>query len=140
MGDVELKAGSRRLTVRTLGDVSIASDAVLSHLSIVCRNLNINGKGNGSFRCSGRLNFATSLEVGGSVKADALCVERGCAVTLGQGALVRSARIVGKLTGNIEALGEVTVAKGGELVGDCTAMGLTLEAGAVHRGTFTRRL
>ncbi len=139
MADVELKAGSRRLTVRTLGDVTIAPDAVLSHLSIVCRNLHVNGRGTGSFRCTGRLNIATSLSVTGSVRADELCVERSCRATLELGAEVRSARIRGQLTGVLEALGDVVIARGGVLTGDCVAASLTVEAGGMHEGRFTQR-
>ncbi len=139
MADVELKPGSRRLTVRTLGDVTITSDAVLSHLSIVCRNLNINGRGTGNFRCTGKLNIATSLAVEGSVKADALSIERGCEVRLEQGAQVRSAIIRGRLEGKLDALGDVTIAKGGQLTGNCEARNLSIEAGGLHQGTYTQR-
>ncbi len=136
MGNVELKAGSRRLTVRTLGDVTIAADAVLSQLSITCRNLNINGRGNGSFRCTGRLNLATTLTVDGSVTADTLYIERTCHVTLAQVAQVRTATICGRLTGKLRALGDITIARGGILVGDCQAAALTIEPGGRHEGTF----
>ncbi len=140
MADVELKSGSRRLTVRTLGDVTIAADAVLSHLSIVCRNLHINGRGSGNFRCTGRLNIATSLSVEGCVRADDLCVERTCRVVLEQGAQVRSAHIRGQLQGRLEALGDVTIARSGVLVGDCEAASLSIEPGGRHDGCFTRRI
>ncbi len=139
MADVELKAGSRRLTVRTLGDVTIAPDAVLSHLSIVCRNLHVNGRGTGSFRCTGNLNIACSLTVEGSVKADVLNVERTCKVTLAQGAEVRNAHIRGHLHGNLNALGDVVIARSGVLTGDCEAASLTIEPGGKHEGRDTRR-
>ncbi len=140
MGDVELKAGSRRLTVRTLGNVTIAADAVLSHLSIVCHNLQVNGRGNGSFRCSGRLNLASSLTIEGSVFADTLIVERGCEVTLEQVAQVNRALIRGKLRGKLNAHGDVTVARSGLLVGDCTATALNVEPGGQHQGLFAQRV
>ncbi len=139
MGDIELKPGSRRLTVRTLGDVTITPDAVLSHLSIVCRNLHVNGRGTGSFRCSGLLNFATSLAVEGSVFAETLVIERGCEVELEQVAQVGRAKIRGKLTGKLNARGEVRITRGGQLVGDCTASQLTVEAGGQHAGLFAQR-
>ncbi len=140
MGDVELKPGARQLTVRTLGNVSIAPDAVLSHLSIVCRNLHVNGRGTGSFRCTGQLNIATSLELEESVSADTLTVERGCTVSLELGAHVSSATIYGKLTGSLKARGTITVARGGLLVGDCTAAELIIEPGGRHEGQFSSRV
>ncbi len=138
MADVELKAGSRRLTIRTLGNVSIAPDAVLSHLSIVCCNLQVNGRGTGSFRCTRRLTFATSLCVEGPVSADSLVVEKQCHVILEKGAEARSADIRGKLIGRLEALGTVRIARGGELIGDCVAASLSIEPGGRHTGDFTR--
>ncbi len=140
MADVELKPGSRRLTVRTLGSVSIAPDAVLSHLSIVCRDLMVNGRGTGSFRCTNRLTFATSLNVEGNVSADTLIVEKQCHVILEKGAEARTADIRGKLIGKLEALGDVRIARGGELVGDCLAASLTIEPGGRHSGLFARRV
>ncbi len=139
MADVELKAGSRRLTVRTLGDVTIAPDAVLSHLSIVCRNLNVLGRGTGSFRCTGALTIATSLHVEGGVKADTLVVERQCNVTLEKEAQVRDALVRGSLRGGLSAMGSVRVVRGGELIGDCLASDLVVEPGGRHVGAFAPR-
>ncbi len=139
MADVELDADSRNLTIRTLGDVTIAADAVLNHLSIVCRNLQMNGQGSGNLRCSGRLNIACTLRVEGSVSAAALTVERGCELTLEQGAEVRSALICGRLEGHLAAEGDITIARGGLLVGDCVASSLKLEPGGRHEGQFTPR-
>ncbi len=138
MGDIELRHGSRRLTVRTLGDVSIASDAVLSHLSIVCRNLQVNGRGTGSYRCTGRLTFACSIAVDGSVSAEELVVERGCEVELEQVTVVNTAHIRGKLKGRLKARDEITIARSGVLMGDCEARVLTQEPGGQHLGHFSQ--
>ncbi len=139
MADVELKPGSKRLTVRTLGDVTIADDAVLSHLSIVCRDLRVNGRGSGNFRCSGKLQFASSVAVEGGVKADTLVVERGCKVVLEQGAQVRKAFINGELAGKLHALADITIGRSGVLVGDCVAVELAIEPGGQHKGLFAQR-
>ena len=53
--NIELKPGTSRLTVRTLGDVTLPAGVVLSHLSIICRHLTIAGRASGSLRCSGTL-------------------------------------------------------------------------------------
>ncbi len=137
MGNVELRAGWRRPTVHTLGDVTIAADAVLSQLRIICRNLNVNGRGTGSYRCSGRLNFATSIGVEGSVSADTLAVERTCNVRLERVAIVRNATICGRLHGRIQAQGSITIARSGVLVGDCEAAELIIEPGGQHQGVYT---
>ncbi len=139
MGDVLIKRNSRRLTVRTLGNVTVASGAVLSQLSIVCHNLSVKGQGSGSFRCTGCLSFSASVEVDGSVAADQLCIERGCRVSLAQIAIVNSARIRGQLRGKINAQGGITIARGGVLIGDCEAASLCIEPGGRHEGEFTQR-
>lgn len=138
MTDVELKPGSRRLTVRTLGNVTVQADAVLSHLSIVCRNLNLEGRASGSFRCSGALIVASSTRVEGSVEAADLVVNKGANLILSQGACVQNATIHGRVTGRISAKGIVHILRGGELCGDCTATNVQVEQGAAHLGNWTR--
>lgn len=138
MTDVELKPGSRRLTVRTLGNVTVLADAVLSHLSIVCRNLNLEGRASGSFRCSGSLIVASSTRVEGSVEAADLVVNKGVNLILTQGACVQNATIHGHVSGRISAKGSVHILRGGELCGDCTATNVQVEQGGAHLGNWTR--
>ncbi len=138
MTDVELKPGSRRLTVRTLGNVTVLADAVLSHLSIVCRNLNLEGRASGSFRCSGSLIVACSTRVEGSIEAADLVVNKGVNLILSQGACVQNATIHGRVTGRISAKESVHILRGGELCGDCTAANVQVEQGGAHLGNWAR--
>lgn len=138
MTDVELKPGSRRLTVRTLGNVTVLADAVLSHLSIVCRNLNLEGRASGSFRCSGSLIVACSTRVEGSIEAADLVVNKGVNLILSQGACVQNATIHGRVTGRVSAKGSVHILRGGELCGDCTASNVQVEQGGAHLGNWVR--
>ena len=138
MTDVELKPGTRRLTVRTLGNVTVATDAVLSHLSIVCRNLNLEGRASGSFRCTGALIVACGTRVEGSVHAHALVVNKGVNLIFTQGATVHEATIAGRVSGRIEAEGVVRILRGGELCGDCIASDVQVEQGGAHLGNWTR--
>ena len=137
MTDVELRPGSRRLTVRTLGDVTVQADAVLSHLSIVCRNLQVEGRASGSFRCSGSLILANSSRIEGSVQAANFVVNKGIQVILTQGASVDKASIAGRVTGRIVASGRVCIERGGELCGDCVAAELVVEPGGTHLGNWS---
>lgn len=136
MADVELRPGSRRLTVRTLGDVTVAADAVLSHLSLVCRNLTLLGRASGSFRCSGTLRVANSCRVEGAVQAAKLEVEKGVDVVFVQGARVGEACLRGCVSGRLECRGVVSILKGGILYGDCVARRVDVEPGAAHRGRW----
>lgn len=136
MTDVELKAGSRRLTVRTLGNVTVVADAVLSHLSIVCNHLHLEGRASGSFRCSGTLRIQTGTRIEGTVQADHLLVSRGISVILTRGATLRNASIAGRVSGRIEARGCVRIERGGELCGDCCAADLQVEPGGTHLGNW----
>ena len=139
MTDVDLKPNSQRLTVRTLGNVTVLPDAVLSQLSIVCNNLTLYGKGNGSFRCSGELRICNSTQVDGSVQVKHLRVERGVSISFTRGVVADTADIYGKVTGRVEATGKVKIHRGGELHGVCRTPSLVLKPGAVHQGEWVQR-
>ncbi len=138
MADVELKPGSQRLTVRTLGNVSILPDAVLSHLSIVCHDLFLNGRASGNFRCSGTLRISCNTRIEGTVQAGKIVVGKAVDVVLVQGASVGELEVSGRVTGRIEASGAVVLHRGGELLGDCHSPRMEVEEGAVHRGQWEK--
>lgn len=138
MTDVELKPGSTRLTVRTLGNVTVLSDAVLSQLSIVCHNLNINGKGNGTYRCSGRLRITADNSVDGEVRVGSLHISRGTTVTFNRGVFAENVDIYGKVNGRISATGKVKLHRGAVLCGECHAPMLVLKSGASHQGQWVK--
>ncbi len=139
MSNIEMKPGTRRLTVRTLGNVTVPADAVLSHLSVVCHNLRIEGRASGSFRCSGTLTISHDTRIEGGVQAEKLVVAKGVNVILTQGAIVRHAEIAGRLAGRLSAHGGVHIVRGGELCGDCTSVSLHVEPGAAHLGRWIHR-
>lgn len=136
MTDVELRPGAQRLTVRTLGDVTLLADAVLSQLSIVCRNCTLNGRGSGSFRCSGSMRVNYSNRIEGSVQAARLIVPRGVELILTQGATVEYLEVYGRVTGRIVARAGVSLHRGAALFGDCYSPALSLASGATHRGEW----
>lgn len=138
MADVELRPGTRRLTIRTLGNVTVPADAVLSHLSIVCGNLLLEGRCSGSFRCSGTLKIAADMRTEGSVKAGVLQVNKGCDVIFASGAAVRRAELYGRVSGRLEAKEEVVIHRGAQLCGDCCCPRLTVEPGGSHLGNHLR--
>lgn len=136
MTDVELKPGAQRLTVRTLGDVRVLADAVLSQLSVVCRHCYLNGRGSGNFRCSGNLEVNCNNRIEGSVQASRLLVPRGVDLVLTQGATCDELVVIGRVTGRIVARKSVTLRRGAELYGNCFTPDLNVEPGAVHRGEW----
>lgn len=136
--DVELKPGTRRLRVRTLGDVTLPADVTLSHLNIVCRHLTLAGTASGSLRCSGTLTLRGDARVDGQVQATSLVVPPGAAVAITPGATVDDAEVGGRLVGSLHALHSVHIASGGELVGDCQTPRLVVDPAGSHRGAFTR--
>lgn len=138
MTDVVLRHGAQRLTVRTLGDVTVQADAQLSQLSVVCRHCYLEGRGSGSFRCEGTLRIACSNRIDGSVQVGTLVVERGKELILTQGAAVDVLEVYGKVTGRIVARTRVVLHRGAELHGNCFAPALELAAGAKHRGEWSR--
>lgn len=133
MGDVEMRSGAGRLTVRTLGDVTVPADAVLSHVSVVCRSMKVLGRVSGSIRCSQDLRFCSSCRVDGPVKTRHLIVEKGADVELTADAAVRDAVVHGSLTANLRAMTHIRVSKTGVLRGNCDAgRGIDVEPGGVY--------
>lgn len=138
MTDVEIKPNSSRLTVRTLGNVTLQSDAVLSQLSIVCHNMYLNGKGNGSFRCTGRLRIANDTQIDGEVRVGSLHVNRGTEVSFTRGVFADTVDIYGKVSGRIEATGKVKLHRGAELCGECYTPMLVVKKGADFSGRWVK--
>ena len=129
MANVEIRPGSRRLTVRTLGDVTVAAGTVLSNLSVVCRTMEVNGRVSGTFRCTGRLNFNVSTRVEGSISAGKLVVDKGAEVELVVGAVAEEADLYGQLKGRLQCKGLLHVYRGGGYEGICKAADVMVDPG-----------
>ena len=138
MTDVELKPNSQRLTVRTLGNVTVQAEAVLSQLSIVCHDLHLHGKGSGSFRCTGCMRISADTCIDGEVQAGELLVDKGVSVTFLRGARADVVNICGKVKGRIIAARKIKLQRGAELSGDCQAPQMLVKSGAVHHGHWER--
>lgn len=129
MADVEIRPGSRKLTVRTLGNVRVPAATVLSNLSIVCQNMEVNGRVSGSFRCTGTLDFNTSVCVEGSISAGKLVVDRSAEVELAVGAAAESVEVYGSLKGRVQCKGVMHIYRGGSFEGICKAADVVVEPG-----------
>lgn len=129
MADVEIRPGSRRLTVRTLGNVHVPSGTVLSNLSVVCRDMVVDGRVSGSFRCSGTLSFNASMCVDGSMSAGRLVVDKGAEVELAVGAAAEAVDLYGTLKGRLQCKGQLHVFRGGAYEGVCKAAEVVVDPG-----------
>lgn len=138
MADVELKSGLKRTTVRTLGDVTVPSDIVVSHLSITCRNLTVYGVATGAFQCSGRLKVRGTLNEDGKFGTALLQVKKGGRVHFAHIAEVGGAVINGLVEGDLRCRGEIVIRRNGELRGNCRCASLTIEPGGKHIGRYSR--
>lgn len=136
--DFTLKPGSRRLTIRTLGDVTVPAHVELSHLSIICRNLTVSGKGRGSLHCSNTLTLRGNALLEGSVQAGVLRVASGASAVVQPGAVADEAELEGQFSGRLTVKGLLRIGKGGCLVGDCLAERLIIEPGGRHEGLWLR--
>ena len=136
MTDVEIKSGSQRLTVRTLGDVTVHVDAVLSQLSVTCRNCYLNGRGSGVYRCSGLLKVSCNNRIEGSVQAARMEVDRGVELVITQGIMADELIVSGRVSSRVVSRKSVVLRRGAELIGACFAPELIIEQGAVHRGEW----
>ena len=129
MADVEIRPGSRRLTVRTLGNVRVPSGTVPSHLNVVCRDMEVNGRVSGSFRCSGTLSFNASTVVDGSISAGKLVVDKGVEIELTVGAVAEEVALYGSLKGRLQCKGKLHVHRGGAYEGVCKAADVVVAPG-----------
>ena len=129
MANVEIRPSSRRLMVRTLGNVNVQSGTVLSNLSIVCNNMEVNGRVSGSFRCSGTLSFNVSAVVDGSISAGKLVVDKGAEVELSLGAVAEEVALYGSRKGRLQCKGQLHVYRGGSYAGVCKAADVVVDPG-----------
>lgn len=131
MADVEIRPGSEQLTIRTLGDVTVPSETTLSRLSVVCRNMEIDGHVSGSFRCTRALVVNESVQID-NLRAGRLVVSKGTEVVITKNAQVDAANIYGKLTGVLRSGGVVKIYGTGEVTGLIFAADVVMEPGAVY--------
>ena len=131
MADVEIRPGSEQLTIRTLGDVTVPSETTLSRLSVVCRNMEIDGHVSGSFRCTRALVVNESVQID-NLRAGRLVVSKGTEVVITKNAQVDAANIYGKLTGVLRSGGVVKIYGTGEVNGLIFAADVVMEPGAVY--------
>lgn len=136
--DVVLKPGSRRLTIRTLGDVSVPAHVELSKLSIVCRNLTVSGKAAGSLHCTGELTVRGQAVVEGQILAASLLVAAGAQASCSPSISVETALVEGRLSGRVHAAESVHIGRAGVLEGDCRAEHVSIEPGGLHKGEWIR--
>ncbi len=129
MSDVLIRPGSRRLTVRTLGNVVVPQGTSLSNLSVVCNNMEVNGRVSGTFRCTGVLTFNVSTEVDGSIIAEKLVIDKGAEVKLMVGAVAENVELFGKLKGRLQCKGVLHVCRGASYEGVCKAADVVVEPG-----------
>lgn len=132
MANVDLRPSSTRCTVSTLGDITILSEAVLSHLKLVCRDLNVLGKGSGAVRCSRKMTVQGSFRQVGSFRVGELELCRGAVLRFETPVKLGNAVINGLVEGDIAAEGEVRIRRHGILRGECVAKRLIIESGGCH--------
>lgn len=132
MEDVELNSGTRNLTVRTLGNVMVPPGTVLSHLSVVCRNMTVYGRVSGTIRCTQELCFRESSRVEGEVRARRLVIDRAAEVVMTEAVSVREALVEGKLAADVRAAGVIRVGREGVLRGRCDAADIAVEPGGQY--------
>lgn len=136
--DVVLKPGSRRLTIRTLGDVKVPAQVSLSHLSVLCRNMEVSGRAAGSLHCTGALTLRGQAVVEGQVQAAVVEVVSGAQATCSPALASETAQIDGQLTGRLYCNASIYISRGGRLIGDCRAEMLSIDPGGRHEGTWER--
>ncbi len=135
--DVVLRQGAERPNVSTIGNISIAKDAVLSGLKLDCQDLHIQGTVDGFFRCHGRMLVSHDNNLTRKPHVDTLIVERGITLKLTAGIDAEKIIIRGNLHGTISATDSIKIESGGSLHGDCRTPILAIAAHtATHHGRW----
>ena len=132
MSDVVVRPGSRRLTVRTLGNVHVPAGTVLSNLSVVCHNMEVEGRVSGSFRCTGTLSINASMKVDGPISAGRLVVDKGAELELEVGAVAESVDLFGRLKGRLQCKGGLHIYRSGSYEGVCKAADVVVDPGGQY--------
>ncbi len=135
--DIVLRQGSARSNVSTIGNIRIAKDAVLSGLKLECKDLLIQGKVDGYFRCHGKLTMGYNNSLTKKPHVATLLVERGVILKLPAGIDAEEIIIKGELHGNVSASISIRLESGGSLHGDCHTPSLEIAAlTAAHHGRW----
>lgn len=129
-----LKSGTRRLNLRTLGDVTLPAHVELSHLTIRCRHLTVAGRGEGTLHCTGELTLRGNARLEGQVQAGVLKVAAGARAEAHPGITADSVELEGRFLGNLHVKGLLHIGKNGILIGDCHAAQLIVDPGGRHDG------
>jgi cytoskeletal protein CcmA (bactofilin family) len=104
--------------------------ASTEHVAVIGRNMLVIGK----------VQSSEDLYVDGEVRG-ALEV-LNCRLTIGPngkanaGAKAREVDVQGRIDGNVETQGKISIRAGGQLVGDIKAAGIVIEDGAYFKGTI----
>jgi len=121
-------------TIRTRGDVHLASKGDLSSTSVICNSAIIEGKLRGNLECEDSMTINLVGKIPGRISARHVIVERKADIHCFRQVRAGSIEIKGRMSGEIMAQTIVTVHKKGSLEGDVTARAITVEKGAMFSG------
>lgn len=132
--DYELKPGTMRNRICTLGKVKILDQTNLKHADISCSGMQVWGSIQGRISCSHMLEFMSSNRFSGQIQAAGMHIAKNVAMEFLGEVHVGHLRISGVcVTRKIHAE-RITVERNATLLADVECQQLVLKNGAVHRG------
>jgi cytoskeletal protein CcmA (bactofilin family)/DNA-directed RNA polymerase subunit RPC12/RpoP len=121
-------------TIRTRGDVFLASKGDLSSTSVICRSAVIEGRLRGNLQCEESMTINLVGKIPGRIGAQNIIVERKSDIQCFRRVRVANIDIRGLMSGEIIATGSVTIRKNGSLEGNVTAKSIAIEKGGMFSG------
>ena len=121
-------------SIRTHGEVHLASRGDLSSTNVICRSAIIEGKLRGNLTCaeSARIDFVGKIP--GRLVAEHVLIERRSDVQFFRRVRVKSIEIHGRMTGDVVAETVVVIHRHASLDGNVTAKAISVEKGGMFSG------
>jgi cytoskeletal protein CcmA (bactofilin family) len=133
LSDFKINAAYSRL-IQTQGTVVIGSKADVTSSKVACREALVKGRLRGNLFCTGGALFKYKGKVSGSVEARHIEIAKRSEVEFVRAVKAKTMEISGKISGNLQIAGTVTITKHGWVEGTVRAKGIVIEKGGVFLG------
>ena len=120
-------------TVQTQGTVTVLPKGDVT-TRILCGTARIEGKVRGTIVCTGTVEIKAEGKMSGSVETEKLVVIRKCDVECQRPLKAKTMLVDGRIVGELQCDGLVTVQKHGEVIGVIRAKSIVIEKGGIFRG------
>ena len=129
--------GNFSRSIRTRGNVIVASKGDLSSNRIICDSAEIQGAMRGSLICSGRVHIKLKGKLTGSIQAKSVYIDKKCEAEFVRPIRAQRVEIEGTISARIISTGMVTIQKTGRFTGALFGRGFSVEKGGEFFGELS---